>query len=127
MIEEENILYKEDHIQSETKESFYEYMKQYGIDFDEIDPDDKLPVFIVKVIKNDPVAYTKFNNVIYKMNKNNEVSIIDAMVYIVEDWLEANVLLKCLDELNTHTLTNSLRNKHNLNRLLSSGLNDIFQ
>lgn len=126
MIQEEDLLFKEDHIQSESKETFYEYMKANGIDFDDIDPDDRMPKFMVKVIKNEPAEYNKFNNVIYKLNKNNQVSIIDAIVYIIEDWLEPTILIKCLDELNFYTLSNALRNKHNLNRLLSSGLNDIF-
>lgn len=127
MIEEESLLYKEDHIQAEAKDTFYDYLKKYGIDLDEIDPNEKLPIFIMKVIKAEPVEYNKFNNVIYKLNKNNEVNIVDSAVYLVEDWIEPQVLMKCFDELNQYMLINALRNKHNINRLLGSGLNDIFK
>lgn len=127
MIHEDNLLYNEDHIQSESKDVFYDIMKRNGIDFDDIDPIDNLPKFLLKLIKNEPAEYNKFNNIIYKLNKNNEVSIIDAVVYLVEDWIDEKIIIKCLDELNFYTLQNALRNKHNLNRLLSSGLNEIFQ
>ena len=46
--------------------------------------------------------------------KDNKINITDAMIYLVDDWLEPQVLLKCLDEMNYYTLTTSMKSKHQL-------------
>lgn len=99
----------------ETKEQMYEYFKLNGFDIDDIDPENRLPKFLNKVIKNEANEYNKFNNILYKLNKENKIQIIDSVAYFVEDWLEPNIMLKCLDELNYYSLMNSLKQKHNLN------------
>ena len=114
MIDDENLLFNEDHIQEQTKEAFYKYMKMAGIDFDDVDPCSHLPNYLIKVIKNEPTEYNKFNNVLYKLNKDNKINITDAMIYLVDDWLEPQVLLKCLDEMNYYTLTTSMKSKHQM-------------
>ena len=112
MIDEENLLFNDDHVQEQTKDAFYMYMKHYGIDFSDVDPISKLPVYLIKVMKNEPVEYNKFNNVLYRLNKDNKINITDAITYLVDDWVDPQVLLKCLDEMNYYTLTVNLKSKY---------------
>lgn len=116
MIDNENLLFNDDHEVEQTKDSFYKYMKKAGIDFDIIDPDSQLPDYLVRVIKNEPAEYNKFNNVLYTLNKENKISLADAMIYLVDDWLEPQVLLKCLDEINSYTLTTSMKERYLLDK-----------
>lgn len=116
MIDNENLLFNDDHEIEQTKESFYKCMKKAGIDFDIIDPDSQLPDYLVRVIKNEPAEYNKFNNVLYTLNKENKISLADAMIYLVDDWLEPQVLLKCLDEINSYTLTTSMKKRFLLDK-----------
>lgn len=125
MIEEEKLLIKDNISELQAKELFYKTLKENGIDFDDIDSDQKIPRFMIGVIKNEPMSFNKFNNVIYKLNKNNEFSIIDAMTYITEDWIDEKVLLKCLDEMNHYSLMNAFRQKYKIEQSYS-GLNEIF-
>lgn len=116
MIDNENLLFNDDHEIEQTKDSFYKYMKKAGIDFDIIDPDSQLPDYLIRVIKNEPAEYNKFNNVLYTLNKENKISLADAMIYLVDDWLEPQVLLKCLDEINSYTLTTSMKKRFLLDK-----------
>lgn len=116
MIDNENLLFNDDHEIEQTKDSFYKYMKKAGIDFDIIDPDSQLPDYLVRVIKNEPAEYNKFNNVLYTLNKENKISLADAMIYLIDDWLEPQVLLKCLDEINSYTLTTSMKKRYLLDK-----------
>lgn len=116
MIDNENLLFNDDHEIEQTKDSFYKYMKKAGIDFDIIDPDSQLPDYLVRVIKNEPAEYNKFNNVLYTLNKENKISLADAMIYLVDDWLEPQVLLKCLDEINSYTLTTCMKKRFLLDK-----------
>lgn len=116
MLDNENLLFNDDHEIEQTKDSFYKYMKKAGIDFDIIDPDSQLPDYLVRVIKNEPAEYNKFNNVLYTLNKENKISLADAMIYLVDDWLEPQVLLKCLDEINSYTLTTSMKKRFLLDK-----------
>lgn len=116
MIDNKNLLFNDDHEIEQTKDSFYKYMKKAGIDFDIIDPDSQLPDYLVRVIKNEPAEYNKFNNVLYTLNKENKISLADAMIYLVDDWLEPQVLLKCLDEINSYTLTTSMKKRFLLDK-----------
>ena len=116
MIDNENLMFNDDHEIEQTKDSFYKYMKKAGIDFDIIDPDSQLPDYLVRVIKNEPAEYNKFNNVLYTLNKENKISLADAMIYLVDDWLEPQVLLKCLDEINSYTLTTSMKKRFLLDK-----------
>lgn len=109
-------MFNDDHEIEQTKDSFYKYMKMSGIDFDIIDPESQLPDYLVRVIKNEPAEYNKFNNVLYTLNKENKISLADAMIYLVDDWLEPQVLLKCLDEINSYTLTTSMKKRYLLDK-----------
>lgn len=125
MINEEDILITEDLLQIGTKAYFYKVMKDNGIDFDDIDGVSRIPVYMIRVIKNEPAEYNKFNNILYKLNKEKLIPIADAMAYLVEDWFEPQIVIKCLDELNYYTLMNALKEKYNINKSKSS-LNDFF-
>ena len=125
MINEEDILITEDLLQIGTKAYFYKVMKDNGIDFDDIDGVSRIPVYMIRVIKNEPAEYNKFNNILYKLNKEKLIPIADALAYLVEDWFEPQIVIKCLDELNYYTLMNALKEKYNINKSKSS-LNDFF-
>lgn len=125
MINEEDILITEDLLQIGTKAYFYKVMKDNGIDFDDVDGVSRIPVYMIRVIKNEPAEYNKFNNILYKLNKEKLIPIADAMTYLVEDWFEPQIVIKCLDELNYYSLMNALKEKYNINKSKSS-LNDFF-
>ena len=125
MINEEDILITEDLLQIGSKAYFYKVMKDNGIDFDDIDSVSRIPVYMIRVIKNEPAEYNKFNNILYKLNKQKLIPIADAMSYLVEDWFEPQIVIKCLDELNYYSLMNSLKEKYNINKSKSS-LNEFF-
>lgn len=114
-VEQGCLEFSDDRTAFETKEQLYGYFKLNGFDMEDIDQETKLPKFLMKVIKNETAEYNKFNNILYKLNKENKINIIDSMAYLVEDWLEPNYALKCLDEMNYYSLMNSLKSKHNLN------------
>lgn len=119
MINESDILIKEDMVESENKDSFYKRLKEAGIDFDDIDSEIRLPKYMIKVIKNEPKEYNKFNNILYKLNKDKIIAIVDSMAYLVEDWFEPNVLIKCLDEMNYYSLMNGLKKKYKVGKTIS--------
>jgi hypothetical protein len=125
MINESDLLVKEDFVESESKDSFYKRLKDAGIDFNDVDSETRLPKYMMKVIKNEPQEYNKFNNILYKLNKEKIVTIVDSMAYLVEDWFEPNVLIKCLDEMNYYSLMNGLKKKYMLNKSTSE-LDNFF-
>ena len=118
MINEEDRLITEDLLQIGTKTYFYKVMKDNGIDFDDIDGVSRIPVYMIRVIKNEPAEYNKFNNILYKLNKEKLIPIADAMTYLVEDWFEPQIVIKCLDELNYYSLMNALKEKYNINKIV---------
>ena len=125
MINVSDLSVNEEVTESESKDSFYKRLKAAGIDFDDIDSDSRLPKYMIKVIKNEPKEYNKFNDVLYKLNKDKIVTIVDSMAYLVEDWFEPNILIKCLDEMNYYSLMNGLKKKYLVDRS-SSDLENFF-
>ena len=125
MVDVSDLSVNEEATESEGKDSFYRRLKAAGIDFDDIDFDSRLPKYMIKVIKNEPKEYNKFNNVIYKLNKDKVVTIVDSMAYLVEDWFEPSILIKCLDEMNYYSLINGLKKKYLVDRS-SSDLEHFF-
>lgn len=127
MIEEKKLLFDEDYLQNSSKENFYLYLEKKGIDFNDIDAETKLPKFMVKVLKNELSEYTKFNNLLYVLDKENKVSLYEAICYLIEDWFEPNIIFKCLDEMNYLILKNKcIKNNPKLNNLISN-LDNIFE
>lgn len=125
MVDVSDLSVNEEATESEGKDFFYRRLKDAGIDFDDIDFDSRLPKYMIKVIKNEPKEYNKFNNVIYKLNKDKIVTIVDSMAYLVEDWFEPSILIKCLDEMNYYSLINGLKKKYLVDRS-SSDLEHFF-
>ena len=125
MINVSDLSVNEEVTESESKDSFYKRLKAAGIDFDDIDSDSRLPKYMIKVIKNEPKEYNKFNNVLYKLNKDKIITIVGSMAYLVEDWFEPNILIKCLDEMNYYSLMNGLKKKYLVDRS-SSDLENFF-
>ena len=125
MVDVSDLSVNEGATETEGKDSFYRRLKDAGIDFDDIDFDSRLPKYMIKVIKNEPKEYNKFNNVIYKLNKDKIVTIVDSMAYLVEDWFEPSILIKCLDEMNYYSLINGLKKKYLVDRS-SSDLEHFF-
>lgn len=113
--EQGSLEFSDDRTAFETKEQLYDYFKLNGFDIEDIDKETSLPVFLIKVSKNETNEFNKFNNILYKLNKENKISIIDSVAYLVEDWFEPNIAIKCLDEMNYYSLMNSLKEKYNLN------------
>ena len=67
------------------KKNFYDYMKKNGLDFDDVDDVSKLPKFIVEMSKNID-TFNHFNNVLYTLNKENKINIVDSMIILVTDY-----------------------------------------
>lgn len=94
------------------KKKFFKLMSLNGFDFSDIDDASKLPKVLIPVINNDTEPFNKFNIVLAKLNKEKEISILDVMAIIVNDYLDPVIALKCLDELNYITLSNELKGKY---------------
>lgn len=109
---------------SGSKENFYAYMKKHGMDFDDIDDVQKLPKFMVEIPKNTDM-FNHFNNVLYQLNKDKKISIIDSVIYITTDFLEPKALIKLLDEMNFYLLTNELRTKYKIDKI-DTGMLEFF-
>ena len=99
------------------KKNFYDYMKKNGLDFDDVDDVSKLPKFIVEMSKNID-TFNHFNNVLYTLNKENKINIVDSMIILVTDYLEPNQVKKLLDEMNFYLLTNELKKRYKIGKIM---------
>lgn len=109
---------------SGSKDNFYAYMKKNGMDFDDVDEVQKLPKFMIEIPKNTEM-FNHFNNVLYQLNKENKISIIDSVVYITTDFLEPKAMMKLLDEMNFYLLTNELKAKYKIEKI-DTGMLEFF-
>ena len=107
-----------------SKINFYKYMKKYGLDFDDIDEVSKLPKFIVDIPKNID-TFNHFNNVLYTLNKEGKINIVDSMIFITTDYLEPKTAKKLLDEMNFYLLTNELKKRYKINKI-DTGMFEFF-
>lgn len=98
------------------KDKFLSILAQNGFDFNDVDDATRLPKSLLPVISNNegPEPFNKFNLCLSNMNKNNEVNILDAVSFLVNDYLEAPIALKCLDEMNFIALKNELQKKYKI-------------
>lgn len=106
------------------KKNFYEYMKKNGLDFDDVDNVSKLPKFIVDMSKNID-TFNHFNNVLYTLNKENKINIVDSMIILVTDYLEPNQVKKLLDEMNFYLLINELKKRYKIGKI-DTGMFEFF-
>ena len=106
------------------KKNFYDYMKKNGLDFDDVDDVSKLPKFIVEMSKNID-TFNHFNNVLYTLNKENKINIVDSIIILVTDYLEPNQVKKLLDEMNFYLLTNELKKRYKIGKI-DTGMFEFF-
>lgn len=107
-----------------SKSIFYDYMKKHGLDFDDVDEVQKLPKFMIDM-KKDVDIFNKFNNILYELNKENKISIIDSVVYIVTDYHDPKSAIGLLDEMNYYLLTNELKKKYKIDKI-DTGMFEFF-
>lgn len=98
------------------KDRFLSILSNNGFDFNDIDDSTRLPKSLLPVISNNdgPEPFNKFNLCLSNMHKNNEVNILDAVSFLVNDYLDAPIALKCLDEMNFIALKNELQKKYKI-------------
>ena len=60
---------------------------------------------------NDTEPFNKFNICLSNLNKDKEVNILDAVCFLVSDYLDAPIALKCLDEMNFIAVKNELQKR----------------
>lgn len=95
------------------KEKFFNLLAKNGFDFSDIDDATHLPKSLIPVISNNngPEPFNKFNMALSKFHKENEVNILDSVCFLVSDYLDAPIALKCLDEMNFIMVKNELQKR----------------
>lgn len=93
------------------KEKFFSLLAADGFDFSDIDDATRLPKSLIPVIANDTEPFNKFNICLSKLHKFKVINILDAVSFLISDYLEAPIALKCLDEMNYITVKNELQKK----------------
>ena len=96
------------------KEEFYQILKSYGFDFDDIDEKTRLPKSMIPVIANKFDAVMKFNYALEMMHRKKQVPIIESFVYLVTDFFEPKQLLKIIQTNNLNFLQMELKKKYKL-------------
>ena len=93
------------------KEKFFNLLAKNGFDFSDIDDATHLPKSLLPVMANDTEPFNKFNICLSNFNKDKEVNILDAVCFLVSDYLDAPIALKCLDEMNFIAVKNELQKR----------------
>ena len=93
------------------KEKFFNLLAKNGFDFSDIDDATHLPKSLLPVMANDTEPFNKFNICLSNLNKDKEVNILDAVCFLVSDYLDAPIALKCLDEMNFIAVKNELQKR----------------
>lgn len=96
------------------KEKFFELLAADGFDFADIDDATRLPKSLIPVISNDTEPFNKFNICLSKLHKYKIVNLMDAVTFLVSDYLEAPTALKCLDEMNFIIVKNEFEKKYKI-------------
>jgi hypothetical protein len=96
------------------KEKFFNLLAKNGFDFSDIDDATHLPKSLLPVIANDTEPFNKFNICLSNLNKDKEVNILDSVCFLVNDYLDAPIALKCLDEMNFIAVKNELQKRFNI-------------
>ena len=93
------------------KEKFFNLLAKNGFDFSDIDDATHLPKSLLPVMANDTEPFNKFNICLSNFNKDKEVNILDPVCFLVSDYLDAPIALKCLDEMNFIAVKNELQKR----------------
>jgi hypothetical protein len=89
-------------------------MKEKGFDFTDIDDASMLPKSLIPVIQNDTDAFAAFNQALSDLNKSRQVPVADAVTYLISDFLEVPIALKCLNELNYYAVKTELLKRYRI-------------
>ncbi len=98
----------------QNKTKFYNLMKEKGFDFTDIDDASRLPKSLIPVIQNDTDALAAFNQALSDLNKTRQVPVADAVTYLISDFLEVPIALKCLNELNYYAVKTELLKRYRI-------------
>lgn len=98
----------------QNKTNFYNLMKEKGFDFTDIDDASRLPKSLIPVIQNDTDAFAAFNQALSDLNKTRQVPVADAVTYLISDFLEVPIALKCLNELNYYAVKTELLKRYRI-------------
>jgi len=98
----------------QNKTNFYNLMKEKGFDFTDIDDASRLPKSLIPVIQNDTDAFAAFNQALSDLNKSRQVPVADAVTYLISDFLEVPIALKCLNELNYYAVKTELLKRYRI-------------
>ncbi len=98
----------------QNKTKFYNLMKEKGFDFTDIDDASRLPKSLIPVIQNDTDAFAAFNQALSDLNKTRQVPVADAVTYLISDFLEVPIALKCLNELNYYAVKTELLKRYRI-------------
>lgn len=98
----------------QNKTNFYNLMKEKGFDFTDIDDASRLPKSLIPVIQNDTDAFAAFNQALSDLNKSRQVLVADAATYLISDFLEVPIALKCLNELNYYAVKTELLKRYRI-------------
>lgn len=98
----------------QNKTNFYNLMKEKGFDFTDIDDASRLPKSLIPVIQNDTDAFAAFNQALSDLNKSRQVLVADAVTYLISDFLEVPIALKCLNELNYYAVKTELLKRYRI-------------
>ncbi|SRR5690554_209472 len=102
------------------KSSFYNLMKKHGFDFEEVEDDlsvsriAKLPKCLIPVVNNDIEEFHYFNSTLAKLHRDRVISILDVVLYLVNDFFEPSIVLRCLDEVNFYLLKNEMQSRYKI-------------
>lgn len=120
MIFNDSLEYVDSSIDAKSRKMrFFTKMKQNGYDFFDVDAVSRLPKFLSPVLAQEPVAFAKFNLLLMKLHRTKQVNILDAVSILVEDYLDASRVLRCLDEMSQSALIVELKKKYRLNKGLN--------
>lgn len=96
---------------NEEKDRFFDAIKSSGFDIKDIDENTKLPKFVLMLLNNDLNVFNKFNIMILDFHETNRFNIVDSVIFLINDFLDDNTIVKCLDEMNYIILRKELEKK----------------
>lgn len=98
----------------QNKTKFYNLMKERGFDLSDIDDASRLPKTLIPVIQNNTDAFAAFNQALADLNRKKLVPVADSVTYLITDFLEVPIALKCLDELNYYAVKTELLKRYRI-------------
>lgn len=98
----------------QNKTNFYKLMAEHGFDLADIDETTRLPKSLIPVTQNNVDAFAAFNQALSDLNKQKLVPLADSVTYLISDFLEAPVVLRCLDELNYYAVRTELMKRYRI-------------